>query len=147
MSLRLVVAVAVLAVGVASTAKGFGFSREILASTRAQGAGLTAEERVHSPGDTLPLAMDRFDFWRQHLSKDDRYWLDVHQTGFGQFLDLPSAVAALSRFYLLPAVQSPSLAEATVVLSWDEDPARLGLRYWRVDREGSQLVYAAHVAR
>jgi hypothetical protein len=142
-----VVAVAVVAVGVASVVKGFGFTREIAGSIHAEGAALTAEQRAHAPGDAMPLPMDRFDFWRSSLRGDDRYWLDVNQTGFGRFLDLPSAVAALARFYLLPATQAASVDDATVVLSWDADPARLGLRFSDVRREGLQLVFASRLAR
>jgi hypothetical protein len=144
---RRIAAAVVLAVGIASAAKTFGGSWEILGNMHASGAAMTAEARAHAPGDALPLPMDRFDHYRRGLREGDRYWLDVNPTGFGRYLDLPHAVAALARFYLLPAVQVDDVADATVVLSWDTDPARLGLRFSESRREGLQLVFVSRIAR
>jgi hypothetical protein len=144
---RRIAAVVVLAVGIASAAKTFGGSWEILGGMHASGAAMSAEAQSHAPGDALPLPMDRFDHYRAWLRSGDRYWLDVNQTGFGRFLDLPHAVAAVARFYLLPAVQVADVADANVVLSWDTDPGRLGLRFSESRREGLQLVFVSRIAR
>jgi hypothetical protein len=145
--IRRAAAVAVLAVGIASAGKSFGGSWQFLGDLHASGAALGEQARVHAPGDALPLPMDRFDHYRSWLRKGDRYWLDVNPSGFGRYLDLPHAVAALARFYLLPAVQVDDLADATVVLSWDRDPAQLGLRFSESHREGLQLVFVSRIAR
>jgi len=66
-------------------------------------------------------------------------------SGLGPDLDLPSAVAAAGRFYLLPAVQATSLADATVVVSYFEDPSLLHLRFVTQVQAGEQPLYVSRI--
>jgi hypothetical protein len=143
---RRAAALAVLAVGVGSAAWTYGTTWRNLSDVRAASAGLTAEQRAHRPGDAIPLPMDRFDFYRDWTRPDDRYWLNVRPSGLSADLDVPGVVSAVARFYLLPAVEVPTIDDATVVLSWDMDPGLLHRRFTVNAREGKQVVFSSHLA-
>jgi hypothetical protein len=147
MTARLAAAAVVVLVAVASAVKTSGQSWDLLRGMRSSGAAQTAAEREHAPGDSIPLPMDRLDHYRNWLEPGDRFWLDVNPSGLSSHADLPSAVAAVARFYLLPAVQVTDPARATVVLSWDRDPGLLPYRYSEQHREGIQLVFVSRIAR
>jgi hypothetical protein len=140
-------AAVVVLVAAASAFATFGKSWNLLSAMRASGVAQTPLQREHAPGDAIPLPMDRLDHYRNWLAADDRFWLDVNPSGFSSHVDLPSAVAALARFYLLPAVEVSRPADATVVLSWDHDPGLLPLRYSEQYREGIQVVFVSRIAR
>ena len=141
-----VAASAALAVALASAVSTFGTTWDRLSAVRRGGEAMTSLEREHAGGDALPLPMDRFDFYRRWLRSGDRYWLDVAPSGYSSNLDLRAAVAALARFYLLPAVQVARIDDANVVLSWDKDPGLLHLRYTVKAREGKQVVFVSRIA-
>jgi hypothetical protein len=121
-------------------------SWERLGDGRARDAPLSANERVHAPIDALPLPSNVFDFYRDRLRRGDRYYLQVLPSGFGPFADLPTVVATVARFYLLPAVQVATLEEANVVLSWEADPGLLGIRFAEQHRAGLQLFFVSRIA-
>ena len=80
-----------------------------------------------------------------HLDRDhDRY---VAMSGLGHFLDLPQSVAAIGRYYLLPAVAAPDLRRANIVVSWEQDPALLGVKLGEQERAGLQLFFVSRIAR
>ncbi len=140
-------AAVVAVVAVASVQGTLGRAWDLLSGMRESGAAMTALQREHAPADSLPLPADRFDHYRSWLRPDDRYFLDVAPSGFSSHVDLPTAVASVARFSLLPAVQVTELQDATVVLSWDRDPGLLPLRYTEQHREGIQLVFVSRIAR
>lgn len=140
-------AVAVTVVAAASVHSTFGRAWELLSGFHRSGVAMTPLQREHAPADSVPLPADRFDHYRAWLRPGDRYWLDVVPSGLSSHVDLPSAVAAVARFTLLPAVQVTDVDDATVVLSWDRDPALLPLRYSEQHREGVQLVFVSRIAR
>jgi hypothetical protein len=143
---RRVAAGVVAAVAAASALHGYRGSWDFLGTLRAS-APATALDREHAPGATVGLPMDRFDHYRAWLRPGDRYWLDIGPSGFSSHVDLPTAVATLARFYLLPAVQVADVADADVVLSYDHDPGLLPLRYSEQHREGLQVVFVSRIAR
>jgi len=135
-----------LAVAIFSVLNTYRFSWAVMYSDRITYDNLTPVERVHAPGDRIPLRMDIFDWYRDHLQPGDRYFLQVKPGDLGS-VDYPTAVRTFGRFYLLPAVLVDDPLHATVILSWDDDPHALGLPYTRVDRAGRQLVWAARLDR
>ncbi len=108
---------------------------------------LTPEQRVSAAADAIPLRIDIFDFFRDRLRPDDRYYLQVAPSNFGN-VDKETAVETFGRYYLLPAVLVEDPKDADVVLAWDENPNDLGLDYEPpFDRAGVQDVYVARVRR
>ena len=103
-------------------------------------------QRQHAPIDKLGLPSDVFDFYAEHLRRGDRIYYQVEPVAFGNYLDLPGLVAAAGDFYLLPAVQVTDPRDATVVVSFRQDPARLHLRYVEQAQYGSRPVYVSRLA-
>jgi hypothetical protein len=103
-------------------------------------------ERRHAPLDKLGLPSDVFDFYAEHLHRGDRIYFQVQKVPFGNYLDLPGAIAAAGRFYLLPAVQVTSLRRATVVVSFNADPTHLHLRYSSKAQDGSRPIWVSRLA-
>jgi hypothetical protein len=81
--------------------------------------------RAHAASEAAGFNGSLFDFLASHLRRGDRIYYQVPRTPYGT-LDLHDTVAALGNFYLLPAVQVSDPEDATVVVSYDADPARLG---------------------
>ena len=79
------------------------------------------------------------------MGRGDRIYFQVKPSGFGRFFDLPSIVAAVGRFYLLPAVQVPDLREATVVLSYFADPSLLHIHFPIQSRAGLQPIFVSRI--
>ncbi len=59
--------------------------------------------------------------------------------------DLPTIVQALGRFYFLPAVQTSDLKDATVVVSYFEDPALLHRKFITQVRAGLQPLWVSRI--
>jgi hypothetical protein len=106
----------------------------------------TPTQRQHAALDAIPVNSDYFDYYATYVQRGDRIYFQVPPGGLGEFFDLPSAVAAAGRFYLLPAVQADSLSDATVVVSYEDDPALLHLSYVTQQRAGLQLVFVSRIA-
>jgi hypothetical protein len=118
-----------------------------LGRERARDAALTAEQREHAPLDALPLPANVFDFYRAFLRSGDRVYFQVLESGFGQFADLPTVVATVGRYYLLPAVAVARLEDANVVVSWEADPGLLGVEFEEQHRAGLQLFFVSRIRR
>ena len=103
-------------------------------------------ERRHAPLDKIPFPADVFDFYAEHLERGDRIYFQVEPVPFGNYLHLPGIVAAVGHFYLLPAVQVSDPRDATVVVSFRQDPKALGLRYSDQARYGSRPIYVSRIA-
>jgi hypothetical protein len=110
-------------------------------------AAMTELERRHAFVQQLGLPGDPFDFFAANVGSGDRVYYQVKPSGLGHFLDLPQSVAAVGRYYLLPAVSEPDLDRANVVVSWEEDPAKLGVRFSEQQRAGLQLFFVSRIAR
>jgi len=108
-------------------------------------AQLTSDQRRQEPVTQLEITGDIFDFYAAQIVKGDRVYFQVLPSGFSHDLDLPSAVASLGRFYLLPGVQTTNLADATVVVSYFEDPGLLHLHFIAQARAGVQLFFVSRI--
>jgi hypothetical protein len=91
-------------------------------------AELSDAERVDLASNHTGVSASLFHFVAGHLRSGDRVYFHVPRVPYGT-LDLHDTVAALGRYYLLPAVEVTSLEEATVIVSYDADPDEFGLRF------------------
>jgi len=113
----------------------------------AQFAGYTQTQRNQAFGALIPIRMDIFDFWRANLQRNDRYWIQIPNEAFSVNADKKFVVRSIAHLYLLPATEARSLSDATVVLSWDADPAMLHLHYSQQERAGLQLIFVSRIDR
>jgi hypothetical protein len=127
--------------------EGLPDSLAALEAERTRFAAMSAQEREQAFGLLIPTRMDIFDFYRRSLREDDRYYLQVEDEAFGAFASKATVVRSVARYYLAPAVEVERPEEATVVLSYDTDPALLPLRYSDQVRAGLQLLFVSRVAR
>ena len=88
-------------------------------------AAYTDTERRHATVEGLGMPPDIFDFYRQYVTKGDRIYYQVRESGFSSYYDLPTAIRLVGHYYLLPAVEAPSLRDATVVVTFFDDPKLL----------------------
>jgi hypothetical protein len=116
-----------------------------LGAQRHEYAALTEEQRRRYLIERLPLPADVFDFYADRVRKGDRIYFHVMPSGFGPYFDLPGIVAAVGRFYLLPAVQVADVRDATVVLSYYADPGELGLHFATQVQAGQQPIYVSRL--
>jgi hypothetical protein len=105
----------------------------------------TPADRQRAFITALPLPASVFDFYAQRVKRGDRVYYNVMESGFGSFFTLPEIVAAVGRFYLLPAVQVTRLRDATVVLSWFEDPSQLHIHFPIQSEAGLQPFYVSRI--
>lgn len=110
-------------------------------------AGLSDLQREQAYGAAVPLNMEIFDFYKRQLRQDDRYYMQVLNGPFSTFADKRTVVTKVGNLYLLPALQVQDPRQADVILSFDEDPATLGLRYSEQLRAGQQLIFVSRVQR
>jgi len=108
-------------------------------------SGYTDEQRRHAVLDVIPLPADIFDFYKAYTERGDRIYFQVMPSGFGSWADLPTAVATAGRWYLLPAVQTTNLDDATVVISYHADPAQLPVHYLTQVRAGLQPIVVSRI--
>jgi hypothetical protein len=116
-----------------------------LSSEQRTYAAYSDAQRVRAPLDKIPLPSDIFDFYRAYVGRGDRIYYQVLPSGFGQFFDLPSIVAASGRFYLLPAVQEEDLRHANVVVSYFQDPGLLHVHFVTQERAGLQPIFVTRI--
>ncbi len=132
--------------GLAATViPGVADSSRTLDAERSRFTGMTAAERAQAFGALIPTRMDVFDFYRQLLREDDRFYVQVTNEGFGN-ADKATIVRSVARLYLAPAIEVRRPQDATVVLSYDADPGVLPLRYSKQTRAGLQLFFVSRVA-
>ncbi len=84
----------------------------LLDAERATYAALSPAQRRQEPVTALgiPAGGAIFDFYADRILPGDRIYFQVPQGGFSANLTLPEAIASLGRFYLLPGVETTSLA-------------------------------------
>jgi hypothetical protein len=143
----LVAATATCVVAAASTVTSFDRIWNQLRDERARDEALTDQERARAPITSIPLPVAVLEYWSSFLEPGDRVYFHVLESGFSSYVDLPTIVAAAGRFWLLPAVQVEDLEDANVVLSWERDPAELGLQFSEQHRAGQQLFFVSRIAR
>jgi hypothetical protein len=102
-------------------------------------------QRRHAPIDALGLPSDLFDFYRQFIVPGDRVYFQVKEGGYSQFLDYPTAFKYVGRFYFLPALEATDVKDATVVVTYFEDPKALHLRYLTQRQAGVQPIYVSRI--
>jgi hypothetical protein len=85
---------------------------------------LSSLQRTEAPVISTGLGPDLFLFVASNLMPGDRIYFQVPRTTYGT-LNLHDTVAAVGRFYFLPAVEVSNPDRATVVFSYDADPRRL----------------------
>jgi hypothetical protein len=122
-----------------------GHMRRLLGEERATYAAMTPAERRQAPVTNARLDGQIFDFFSAYLVHGDRVYLQVMPSGYGPDFDLPSIVAALGRWYFLPAMQTTDLSQATVVVSYFEDPALLHVQFITQVRAGLQPLWVSRI--
>ena len=122
-------------------------SWRLMRNEHAQFVGYNRAQRDQAFGDLIPLRMDILDFWRAHLRAGDRYWIQIPHEAFSPAADKKLVVRTVAHLYLLPAIETRRLANATVVLSWDSDPGTLHLQYTDQARAGLQLIFVSRINR
>jgi len=108
-------------------------------------AAYTDTQREHAPIDGLGLPSDIFDFYRQYVVPGDRVYFQVRESGFSRFLDYQTAFRYVGRYYLAPALEATDLKDATVVVTYFEDPNELHVRYLTQQRAGLQPIYVSRI--
>jgi hypothetical protein len=142
-------------VGSAATVLLLGFSivRDVprswsaMRGEHARFVGLNRLQRDEEFGTLLPLLMSNFAWYRQYLKPGDRYYVQIEPAAFSSFVDKDTLVRRVAHLYLLPSLEASDLAHATVVLSWEDDPAKLHLHYSSQVRLGEQLFFVSRIAR
>ena len=122
----------------ASVARSLPTTVERLVHLGQGDARLTAADRQNMWASGLEISPDELAFYRAALGPADRFYVEtpLHPGD----ADLRSRVLEATSFALLPNVMVPSARQATVVLAFDSDPARLHLRYGSVQRDGRLAV-------
>jgi hypothetical protein len=101
-------------------------------------AARSDESREFAPIEGAGFTGNLFVFFTSSIDGDDRFFLQAPRRPYGT-LDLHDTLAALVRYFLLPAVQVTELDDATVVISYEADPARLGRQFFAQSRNGPQI--------
>jgi hypothetical protein len=145
----------VTAVGAAVVVAALGYSvwhdvphsRGLLATQYGEFAGYTRDQRDRAFGTSIPMPMEILDFWRSELRPEDRYWIQMPPEPFSSNGDKRYIARTIAHIYLLPAIETLSLADADVVLSWDENPSTLHLRYFEQHQVGVQPIFVSRINR
>jgi hypothetical protein len=134
-------ALAVVATLAYSGWKDLPHSWRLVQSQHAGYAGYTHAQKERLFGTSIPMAMDEFDFWRVYLRRGDRYYLQMPPEPFSSFADKRQIAQAIAHIYLLPAIETQSLDDATVVLSLDANPTSLDRVFTDQHEAGLQEIY------
>jgi hypothetical protein len=122
-------------------------SFDLMRSQHASFVGYTQAQRERAFGAHIPMPMEIFDFWRDGMRPGDRYWIQMPPMPFASDADKRYIARNIAHVYLLPAIEASSLADATIILTWDADPATLHLRYGEQREAGLQLIFTSRVVR
>jgi hypothetical protein len=121
-------------------------SWRLMRTQHAAYASYTRTQRDEAFGALIPIPMGPLEWWRAQLRPGDRYWIQMPPEPFSANADKRLIVRTISHLFLLPATEAKSLADATVVLSWDADPGTLHLRFVEQTRAGLQLIFVSRLA-
>ena len=108
-------------------------------------AAMSPEQRRHAFIDQIPLPAYVFDFYAARVNRGDRVYFQVLPSGLGAFFTLPEAIAAVGRYYLLPAVAATGLSDANVVLTYHDDPAKLHINPVTQAQAGEEPIYVSRL--
>jgi hypothetical protein len=108
-------------------------------------APLCETQRRQAPTAGFEIPGSIFDFFAAHIVPGDRVYYQVLPSGLSSNVTLPEAVAAIGNFYLLPGVETTDLADATVVVSWFEDPGLLHVRFLTQVQAGAQPLFVSRI--
>lgn len=111
--------------------------RDRLDSERATYAGMSSARRAGVPLAGIGVPGDVFAFYARYVAPGDRVYLQVGARS--------AAFAAAASFELLPATVTTALTDATVVLSYDEDPSLLHTAFVTQRRDGSRDIYVSRI--
>ncbi|GEM_PF-5618466 len=147
-TVRLALAGLLAATALASTLKTYPESWQFLRREQAQFTGYTAQDRLEAAAYANGIPIDAFNFFRSHLRRNDRYYVNAPASAsFTPGVDRSAALQTFGRYYLLPAIAVTTPAQATVVLSVGTDPKTLGLPFAEVVRDGSNPFWVARIAQ
>jgi hypothetical protein len=104
-------------------------------------AAYTDEQRRLAPIGPTGFAADLFTFYASTLEDGDRVYFQVPRRPYGT-LDLHDTVAALGRFFFLPAIEVTDLDDATVVVSYDANPASLHRKFLLQRQNGDRFFFS-----
>ncbi len=145
-AISIATSIAAIAGLVVTVVNGVPHSLRILDAAEQQFDGLTRLEREQTFGTAMPTRMDIFDFYGRLVRTDDRFYVQVTNAAFGN-ADKATVVRSVARYYLAPAIEVDRPEDATVVLSYDADPAALHLRYSSQTRAGLQLIFVSRIRK
>jgi hypothetical protein len=97
------------------------------------------EGRVDAASQMAGIAGGLFRFLSAEIGRGDRVYFQVPRRSYGT-LDLHDTIAALGRYYLLPAVEVTDPDDATVVVSYESDPGELHREFLRQEHYGPTVV-------
>jgi len=122
-----------------------GHMRRLLREERATNRALTPAERRQAPVAHAQLNGQIFDFFAAYLAKGDRVYFQVRESGFSSYLDYQTAFAYAARYLFLPALQTTNLKDATVVVTYFEDPKQLHVHYITQQEAGLQPIFVSRI--
>ena len=147
-TVRLALAGLLAVTALASSVKTYPESWRFLHREQAQFDGYTAQDRLEAAAYANGIPIDASNFFRSHLRRDDRYFVNAPATAsFTAGVDRSAALQTFGRYYLLPAIAVTTASQATVVLSVGTDPKVLGLPLAEVVRDGSNPFWVARIAQ
>jgi len=106
-------------------------------------APLSTDERRRTPVERIGVPGAVLDFYAAYIVPGDRVYFQVRPE---RGLDLSAAFDTAGRFYLLPAVEADTVADATVVVSYREDPRLLHVGFVTQTRDGRLPVYVSRIS-
>ena len=133
------------AIALVSAWHSVGHIRRLLQAERPAYAALDSTASRREPVTHAGLDGQIFDFFAAYLQRGDRVYFQVMPSGYSPEFDLPGIIEALGRYYFLPAVQTTSLADATVVISYFEDPSQLHRTFLTQVRAGLQPLWVSRI--
>lgn len=145
---RVVAALAIAAVSFASVWIGGARILPRLRTVREQYVHVSGDDAAHTAASWWGFDAQAFDFYRDHLRRHDRYFIQTPAGLPWGSIDQGTAVRQYAAFWLLPSVQVEDPSQANVVLSYGASPTALGLKLAGVAHvAGRNDVAVARVAR
>jgi hypothetical protein len=126
-------AVAAAAILVAAVSAVLGVSRvwPRLDTAHRAYAVLSSGSAERFPARDLGLDPAVFDFYRRNLKPGERFFVRAPQSGV---VSLWRKARPWAWYWLAPAIEEGDLAKADAIVSYDDDPSRLGVPLGRIVR-------------
>ena len=142
---RPIAALAVAVLAFVSAAITFPHSWSWASNQRSSFEGLASPELVFKYQQLLPGAAVAF--VQARLRPKDTYYVLAREGTLFAGVDYPTAVRTFARYALLPGVQVQDPNKADYVIGVGADPAKLGLKYSKVEWDQQDGVAVAKVER